>query len=106
MGKIVTCPVKRYEGSVTIKDPIPYLDILKLERAGREFSWETSDIGDAFIPPILACIEKWELKNFPENPTLETFPGTPRSKVNRLLAWLLNSVRVVYVGNEDNDPNA
>lgn len=105
MSKTVTCPVKRFEGDVVFKDPIPYLTVLKFERAARSSDNEAASLSESFIPIVIEAVESWKLKNFPENPTAETFPGTPRASIFKLVAWLLNEFTEIYKGNEDNDPN-
>ena len=54
---------------------------------------------------ILACVEKWELSNFPENVTIETFPFSPRKASHELIEWLFGEIRKVYLGELD-IPNA
>jgi hypothetical protein len=105
MSKSVISPVKYFAGSVVLKDPLPYFVVVRFEQTAREAGGKAEDMGAQFLPVILDCVEKWELQNIPENPTPETFPGTPRPPTLRLIAWLLNEITAIYKGNEDNDPN-
>ena len=50
------------------------------------------------IPPIIACVEKWELENFPTSPTLETWEWTPRGESHKLVAWLFGEIKNIYIG--------
>ena len=105
MSKKIASPVKKFAGFVELREPLPYPAVLKYERASRSFKKESDDLGEVFLPAILESVESWNLMGVPEKPTPETFPGTPRPEVNRLLAWLLNEITALYLGNEDNDPN-
>lgn len=50
------------------------------------------------LPAVLACVEKWELSNFPANVTADTFPASPRADSHKLIAWLFAEVFKVYIG--------
>ena len=101
--KVITSPVKHFSGTVTLKDPLPYVTVVKFEQVIR--SKEDIDAGQKFLPVILESVEKWGIQNMPEGVTVETFPGTPRRAVYELIAWLLNELTVIYKGNEEGDPN-
>jgi hypothetical protein len=103
--KRIESPVKKFPGAVEFHDPLPYLTVLKFERVAREAK-KDADAGEIFIPVILEAVEKWDLQNFPEQPTLEAFPGTPRAAIHQLIAWLLNEMTAIYKGSADDDPNA
>ena len=107
MSKHVESPVKRFSGSVELKDPLPYLVVVRFEQAVGTLRADATakDAGAHFLPVLLDCAEKWELKNFPETLTVDNFPGTPRKDSLALIAWLINEVTAIYKGNEDNDPN-
>lgn len=103
MSKTVTSPVKRFAGTVVLRDPLPYLTVTKFEKVIRDNI--EADMGEKFLPVILESVEKWELKNIPDSMTVENFPGTPRKAVYELIAWLLGELTAIYKGNEDGDPN-
>ena len=50
------------------------------------------------LSSILLCVEKWELVNFPESVTADTFPFSPRKDSHELIAWLFGEIRKVYLG--------
>lgn len=50
------------------------------------------------FPAIFACVEKWNLSNFPANPSPENFPMSPRGDSHKLIAWLFSEIRKVYFG--------
>ena len=101
MSKTVTYTSDKWGGSVTFHDP------LTLEQ---EAAWESailaskalgSDVGLAeqqvkIIPGILACVERWELKDFPERITLANWPTRPRLERAKLIAWLVKNISDLY----------
>lgn len=50
------------------------------------------------IPAICACVEKWELENFPQSVTPDTFPASPRKDTAQLIEWLYLEIRQIYFG--------
>ena len=117
MGKRIESPIKRFAGAVELKDPLPYPLALKYEEAVRQMvevrdGREAKDMTGAevarmyapIIPVLVESVEIWDLQNFPEHPSAETFPGTPRVAVLYLLGWLINAVTEIYNG--DSVPNA
>jgi hypothetical protein len=50
-------------------------------------------------------VQEWRLEHFPEAVTMETFPMSPRKVSHRLIEWLWNELRAVYLG-ETTVPNA
>jgi hypothetical protein len=111
VSKVIQSPIKRWAGTVTIADPLT-LPQVELFEAGLELPADADKDGRVFltvldkpqIPAILACVEKWELSNFPETVTADNFPGTPRKASHDLIAWLFGEIRKVYLGELDN-PN-
>jgi len=103
MGKRVESTVKKFPGFVVFMDPIPDPTCRKLEYVMRNLEKDTWE--EVLIPVLIDAVEAWELENFVENPTPETFPGSPRASYHRLVAWLLGEITSIYTGNEDDDPN-
>jgi hypothetical protein len=101
MPKTVECPVKRWPGSVTFKDPIPLPDCMALERAFRQSEeWKAasyeplrSEADGLWIPVILACTEKFDLEG---GFTSAPFPGTPKVSSAVLIAWLVTQIATIY----------
>lgn len=102
MSKTVSFTSDVWGGSVTFSDP------LTLEQ---EAAWEygiaayqeavskgggLSAQGVGLLQGILPCVEKWELKSFPERPTLANFPTRPRDERAKLMAWLVDNIRKLY----------
>ena len=62
-------------------------------------------IDGQLLPAILSCVEKWELANFPETVTVDTFPFSPRIESHKLQEWIFEEISKVY-GGEIEVPNA
>jgi len=107
MSKVITSPVKRYSGTVTLHDPltfpqsIAFEDALESVRALGDTA-TLSKIRYAFLPGVLACVESWSLNGgFPERPALDTFPSTPKAPIGELIEWLIAEVSALYRDSED-----
>lgn len=117
MGKVVTCPVKRFGGSVTLRDPMTFQMVAKWEEAVQVLRAVPNDdprkyaeVERGLLPLVLEMVEEWHLGNLAEGAvTLTNFPnakpGTRAADIHSLLAWLINECQAVYSGNEDSDPN-
>lgn len=106
MSKVITSPVKRYPGTVTISDPLTFPQAVAFENAigsTREGQGLT-EANHLCVPGILKCAEEWRLANFPEQPTADTWPATPRKSSAELIAWLVEEITEVYKEAEP-DPN-
>src|SRR3990172_1886415 len=103
MSKVITSPSKHWPGSFTIADPLTLPSVEAIEETINfvpeegERIWLTV-LDKSKMPAILACAEKWELENFPSEPTLENWPLPPRPASHKLIDWLWNEVRAVYLG--------
>ena len=111
MSKIITSPVKRFPGTVTLSDPLTFPQAVAWEKAIRASQEAGLNVGFAeqmalALPGLLACAEAWHLANIPEIPTPENFPSTPRVAVANLLAWLMGEISAIYDLDESEDPNA
>ena len=104
MPKTVECPVKRWPGSVTFRDPIPLADIVHFEAAIRDVQ-ELEGVTEAqvevrLVPALVSCVEAWELGGgFAPDP----FPGTPRAASAQLVAWLIAEIIKIYRGDEESE---
>lgn len=106
MSKVLQSPSKRWPGTITISDPLTmpqYLAWLDCnERAAGESIHRKPG---AFLPGVLACVEKWELGGgFPTSPTPDTFPASPAVAVVRLMSLLVGEIWGI-VNAEDEPPN-
>lgn len=112
MPKILTSPIARFPGTVVLKDPLTYPDLIawseamsnariaaeQSQRRAKDMEMpELASAGGAssdaaLIPGILACVSEWHLDNFPAKPTAETWPATPRKSVIEMITWLSGGI--------------
>lgn len=116
MPKIVTSPVKRFSGTVTLSDPLTYPQYFAVEDAFKEVRRmrEEAEANDQEVSPqrynaavmvgIVKCIEDHNLKDVPKPLTVENFPASPGAASMNLAAWLTNEVVAMYTA-EQEDPN-
>jgi hypothetical protein len=106
MPKVITSPLPRWQGSVTLSDPLTLPQVELIEAAFEQqpkFAPEDdsrkylTEFDKPQIPAILACVEKWELTDFPL-PTVDTFPMSPRKATHDLIAWIFGELRRIYIG--------
>ena len=104
MSKVIISPIERYKGSVVIADPltIPQAQAVEAGMTKPETDAEgkvfLSVIDGLQLPAIIACVEKWELSNLPENITADNFPASPRKDSHKLIDWLYSEIQKVYFG--------
>lgn len=104
MSKIITSPVKRFPGSVTLAYPIPFPAYLAWKDAINKASAVTDNDTRSYIilPGVCACVEAWNIKGL-ANVTPDTFPAAPRVAADRLLGWLISEI-VAVVTEADEAP--
>lgn len=74
------------------------LDLLLLLEQNRKFH----TVADKRqLPAIFACVEEWNLSNFPKNPTPGNFPASPRGDSHKLIFWLFSEIEKVYIGEKE-----
>jgi hypothetical protein len=111
MSAVITSPVKRWPGTVTIADPQSFPQFkawraaLAAAQAVERAGGVQEDYDAALLPGILACVESWALAgNFPDVAGGKPFPATPRLSSNRLLIWLIDTIAAVANEAEADDP--
>jgi hypothetical protein len=104
MGRVLTSPVKRWAGTVTLADPLTFPAYIAWRDAVLNAQQHAGDhlaYTAALLPGLLACVEKWDLQGFTPDP----FPATPRDSSNKLLTWLLREISAIAnEAGEDDDP--
>ena len=112
MSRVITSPVKRWPGTVTLADPltfpqyIAWMDAVEAAQGDKE-TLTVSDaaflprVTAAILPGICACIEAHDLKGLPPILVVETFPATPRIASGRLIAWLIGEINLLMQEAED-----
>ena len=114
MSKVIESPVKRFKGTVTLRDPMTFDLVAKWEEALQVIQTADKESRFAVIqrtlyPLMIGMVETWELTNIISPVTVENFPnasaGTSAASIHHLTAWLINECQKIYNGNEDSDPN-
>jgi len=128
MPKRITSPSSRWPGAVVFSDPLTMPQALAWQRARQEVDKLRvtipvinekgeeifpirddvimEEINIAQIPGIIACVDSWELEEFPQVITPDNFPSSPRLKNIELIAWLVSTIWDIYWGTaEVDDPN-
>lgn len=114
MSKKIEIKSERWSGSVTIADPLT-IPQAKLIEAGMKSPpnddanengriW-LSVVDEMQLPAVIACVEKWELADIPENVTIDNFPASPRGSSHALISEIFRELLKVYFG-EIELPNA
>lgn len=96
MSRVITSPVKKFPGTVTLADPLNFLQAAAFEKSladmrelGENATQTEADA--AMIPGITACIEAWELAG-----VNGFIPATPRRASMQLIAWLVGEIAKLY----------
>jgi hypothetical protein len=110
MSKVIKSPVKRFPGEVTLSDPLTFPQVFAIQDALAEAGELGPDsnvmrYNRAILPGVLECVEKWGLKNFPKDPTPDTFPATPSLASANLVAWLISEISELF-NEAEPDPEA
>jgi hypothetical protein len=112
MPKIVTSPVSKFPGTVTLLEPHNIVATLEFEKALRKYVEQIeakayrSEAQYHMIPGIIACVQEWNLDGFPASVTLESFPTSPRNAASDVINWLFNEIHAIYQGDTEDAKNA
>jgi len=104
---IITSQSKAYPGTVTIYDrlTLPQVELVEVALGNKppviDGKFALTDADKPRLPALLACVEKWDLKGFPDNVTMDNFPFTPRRQVFHLISQIFVEIAKVYNGELD-----
>ena len=108
MSKVITSPVARFPGTVTLADPLTLPLFAAWEDcllAARKDAGGITSHHIVFLPGIFKIVEKWDIGGgFPEYPTIDTIPPKPYVARTELLAWLINEISAIW-NEEETVPN-
>jgi len=100
MGKQITSPVKKFSGSVTIKESLPFPEFIEYEKEAANARVDGITEGEKEAHLFAAAsifIEKWNLENFDQ----DNIPAIPRTPVINLLSWLITEIGLIINEVED-----
>lgn len=99
-------PVEKFPGYIVLPDYLILPQVRTFENALSGL--ENIPQNDGFIrfgvldehrlPVVLECVQEWHIEGVPENPTVDTFPLTPKRAASDLLKWAFEEVSKVYIG--------
>ena len=99
MSKIITSPVTRFHGTVTLPDAMDWGQYIAWEKAlamaikERESEAPTvAGIQHAWLPGIKAVVETWNIDGITEG----NIPPKPRQAVSELVSWLVGEISALY----------
>jgi hypothetical protein len=109
MSRVITSPVKRWPGTITLSDPLTYEQVFAWQdaieagkKAGEEYGNSLLRIVAVMRPGILACIERHDLGG---GFSLDRWPATPAGSANQLAAWVIGEItRLFDEAEEDVNP--
>ncbi len=108
MGKIITSPVKRWPGTITIAYPMTLPQVALYQRAIIEII-EYGDKITAIIQgavlwrTLRPLIEKWNIKKLPF-PNEDNFPGYPKKAVDEFFIWFFKEINKAHKEAEEEVP--
>ena len=97
MSKILTSPVAKFPGTITIPDYLTYPQAIAYWK-GNEAARAIPDTGSmvevnyALLPGLFLCVEKWDIQGLPEPLTVDNFPATPPRACRQLIQWVHKSI--------------
>ncbi len=127
MSKVITSPVKKWPGTVTISDPLSLPQAVKFQQAIRDaaalmrkalvdagidvslekakdkdfdkVALSTLQVNEVYGEAILDCVEEWNLEGpeFPQN----HLPGTPGVSAGKLSSWLIKEITALFKEDEE-----
>jgi hypothetical protein len=98
-GKAITCPVKRWPGTIVIAHPMTLPQVALFQRMWRELG-ELGDVSSleqsaVLWPGLRELILEWNIKNL-DLPSPDNFPGQPTKDVDEFFVWLFKEVLDAY----------
>lgn len=104
----IDSPVEKWPGQVALFSPLTFPQTIAFEQSLRDAAEQGDNYSAAnyaMLPGIIACVAEWKLENFPQLPTPDNWPASPRRSSARLIAWLVTEISGQY-DEETPDPNA
>ena len=105
MPKRIESPVKKYPGHVILHEPltfpqvIAYQEAINSVRSVEKITW--TRLRFDLLSGILPCVKEWHLENFPDEPTIDTFPATPLIQAGEVVDWLQREITELLSEEED-----
>ena len=112
---ILDSPVKRWPGKIHLPDYLNFRLEAEWERAIEDIGKEADGADNSvlsvsarpaqamiILPVVLSIVQKWELGGgFPQYPTIDDFPATPKQSSALLLAFVIGEINKLYEEAQD-----
>ena len=98
MSKVITSPIKRYPGTVTLPDPLTWDQLSRWGDFVSNFKGNTFDnlhAEAAFLPGFVEAID---IQNFPKDPANN--PPKHLKDFSALMDWIVGEVLITIEGEE------
>lgn len=111
MSKVITSPVRKWPGTVTLAEPMTFPQYIAWRDAMKQAQAYLTEKGEAamqaeydqiLLAGLRPCVEAWGLNS---GFTPEPFPATPRAASSKLIAWLIRETSAIANAADDTDPN-
>lgn len=112
MSKTISSPIVRWQGTVTLSEPLTLPQAEAIEQAQSALQEKIKELVENkteyfFLEldklktgAINACLEKWNLDNF--TPLEDnTVPFSPRKESHDLIEWLFKEITKIYTGDQE-----
>lgn len=106
MPKVITSPVEKWPGTVTLSDPLTLPQgrafeegLIEAQKALRDSKGQLS-YEIAILEGCIPCVEKWDIPSIPSL-TVNTFPLKPHRARYALISWLLEEIMLLYKDAEE-----
>jgi hypothetical protein len=97
----LTSEIKEFPGTVERPDYLTLPQVIAFEADIKDvgkFEGSPAEADMRTLAIILPLYSDWQIKGQPDEPTPETFNFTPRRAGAKLVAWLLDGIMQVYLG--------
>jgi len=109
MSRTININLSAWRGTVEIFDRLHLSQVELVEEALLDEGEQVKNIPESGrirftqldkpkLPALLACVEKWNLSDFPDSVTVDTFPMTPRKAAHELIETIFDEIRKVFNG--------
>lgn len=101
----ITSEIKGFEGKVYLPEGLSLPKVIAYSKALDEVAskegikkWDRDEI---MMPSVFACIDKMEIKNQPQHPTLDTFRFTPAKQADEFISLIISHISLLVMGEEE-----
>ena len=113
MSIIIESTIEKFKGNIYLPDFLTMPQVNAFNAANRKVQKAANspdgllmfDRDEMIAPGLFACVERLEVENQPEHPTVDTFRFTPSHGGDMFISLLIVSITNIILG-ADQVPNA